>query len=150
MIKRKIIELVYLWFFIGFKILSYFILIDVIYLKKLFYYRQRKISNAKTCINVVPRKVVWWKILLRHIGHHKIYSRIYICFCSISLILEYYAWVVKQDFQITFYRYIRRIFSSNQIVQNISFRLWFWASDLLFDQFWLNLLIKWSEAQNKG
>ena len=105
MIKRKIIELVYLWFFIGFKILSYFILIDVIYLKKLFYYRQRKISNAKTCINVVPRKVVWWKILLRHIGHHKIYSRIYICFCSISLILEYYAWVVKQDFQITFYRY---------------------------------------------
>ena len=32
--------------------------------------------------------------------------------------------------------YIRRIFSSNQIVQKISFSLWSWASDLLFDQFY--------------
>ena len=30
---------------------------------------------------------------------------------------------------------VRRIFSSNQIVQKISFSLWSWASDLLFDQF---------------
>ena len=31
--------------------------------------------------------------------------------------------------------YIRRIFSSNQIIQKISFSLWFWPSDLLFDRF---------------
>ena len=43
--------------------------------------------------------------------------------------------------------YIRHIFSSNQIVQKISFSLWFWASDLLFDRFLLNLSTKWSEAQ---
>ena len=30
---------------------------------------------------------------------------------------------------------VRHIFSSNQIVQKILFSLWFWASDLLFDQF---------------
>ena len=30
---------------------------------------------------------------------------------------------------------IRRIFSSNQIVQKISFSLWFWASDHLIDRF---------------
>ena len=28
---------------------------------------------------------------------------------------------------------VRRIFLSNQIIQKISFSLWFWASDLLFD-----------------
>ena len=31
-------------------------------------------------------------------------------------------------------KYIRSIFSLNQIVQKISFSLWSWASDLLFDQ----------------
>ena len=33
------------------------------------------------------------------------------------------------------YTFSRRIFSSNQIVQKILLSLWFWASDLLFDQF---------------
>ena len=38
-------------------------------------------------------------------------------------------------FYLSFYMYLRRIFLSNQIVQKISFSLWSWALDLLFDQF---------------